>query len=103
MNREIPEGIIDEVDQEHRRRLWWTVYILDRRLSINMGSPLSGLRDEDIDLSLPDNGSYKGPCPGLHLHVKITKLTGNVMTGKYSCYPCLSVHLANHSSRISSS
>jgi proline utilization trans-activator len=96
MNREIPEGILEELDLEHRRRLWWTVYILDRKLSINMGAPLSGLRDEDMDLSLPNTGVYRGPCPELSLHIKITKLTGNVMMGKLctlivpvSLYRCL--------------
>lgn len=96
MNREIPEGVLSEGEREHRRRLWWTVYILDRKLSINMGSPLSGLQDEDIDVALPNFRSHAVSSEGLSLHVKVTRLTGLVMMGghlptKYSLITILTI------------
>jgi proline utilization trans-activator len=38
--------------QEHRKRIWWSVYILDRTWSFDLGQPVS-IRDEDIDVDLP--------------------------------------------------
>jgi hypothetical protein len=38
--------------QEHRIRVWWTVYILDRSWACMLGKPVS-IQDEDIDINLP--------------------------------------------------
>jgi proline utilization trans-activator len=77
MNREIPPGYLDATECEHRRRLWWTVYVIDRRLSMNTSCP-SSIRDEDIDLSLPSSDFQKISGLGLALHVKLAALTGKV-------------------------
>lgn len=64
----------------HRcRRIWWTVYALDRRLSALSGTPIS-LRDEDITtlLSLENND------PTFFLGVKISRLFGDVLYSVYS-------------------
>ncbi|KMU89092.1 hypothetical protein CIHG_07025 [Coccidioides immitis H538.4] len=34
--------------QEHRNRVWWTAYILDRSWACMLGKPVS-IQDEDID------------------------------------------------------
>jgi proline utilization trans-activator len=81
MNRETPSGFLDQVEGEHRRKLWWTVYILDRKISMNMGSP-STIQDQDIDLALPDTVSWETSSLGLSLHVKLAALTGKVVEGK---------------------
>ncbi|TPX20710.1 hypothetical protein DIZ76_016605 [Coccidioides immitis] len=38
--------------QEHRNRVWWTAYILDRSWACMLGKPVS-IQDEDIDVNLP--------------------------------------------------
>ena len=81
MNREVPPGILDPVECEHRRRIWWTVYIIDRKLSLNVGCP-STIRDEDLNVCLPQ-GDFRGfSGVGLILHVKLASLTGKVMAGE---------------------
>ncbi|KUI60675.1 hypothetical protein VP1G_07865 [Cytospora mali] len=40
------------VEGEMRRRVWWTIYILDRSLSVELGRPLL-IDDSDCDVSLP--------------------------------------------------
>lgn len=47
-----PTQLPDRVHVEHRVRLWWTVYILDRLWATMLGQPVS-IRDEDIDVALP--------------------------------------------------
>lgn len=64
----------------HRcRRIWWTVYALDRRLSAICGSPNS-LRDEDITTPLLPDASD----PAFYLGVRISQLFGNVLSTVYS-------------------
>lgn len=40
------------VEGEMRRRTWWTIYILDRSLALDLGRPML-IDDADCDLSLP--------------------------------------------------
>ncbi|KAI7788590.1 fungal specific transcription factor domain-containing protein [Diaporthe eres] len=40
------------IEGEMRRRAWWTIYILDRSLSVELGRPLL-IEDSDCDVSLP--------------------------------------------------
>lgn len=40
------------VEGEMRRRTWWTIYILDRTLSLEVGRPML-IDDSDCDVSLP--------------------------------------------------
>ncbi|KFH46976.1 putative transcriptional regulatory protein-like protein [Hapsidospora chrysogenum ATCC 11550] len=43
--------------REHRNRVWWTAYILDRSWACMLRKPVS-IQDEDIDVDLPS----KFPC-----------------------------------------
>ncbi|CAN8103803.1 unnamed protein product [Discula destructiva] len=40
------------IEGEMRRRTWWTIYILDRSLSLDLGRPML-IDDADCDVSLP--------------------------------------------------
>lgn len=40
------------IEGEMRRRTWWTIYILDRALAVDMGRPVV-IDDADCDVSLP--------------------------------------------------
>jgi len=40
------------VEGEMRRRVWWTVYVLDRSLAVELGRPVR-IDDSDCDVSLP--------------------------------------------------
>ncbi|CAI4216611.1 unnamed protein product [Parascedosporium putredinis] len=53
------EGSISATDKtddaalrEHRRRVWWSIYSLDRILSVKSGNPVT-IHDEDIGVNLP--------------------------------------------------
>lgn len=79
MNRETPLGSLEKREYERRRRLWWTVYIIDRKLSINMGAPLT-VEDREIDISMPKEDDLGFDNSALILHTKLAMLEGNVMT-----------------------
>lgn len=49
--------ILDKAEREHRRRVWWSIYSLDRILCVKSGNPIT-IQDEDIGVDLPS------PLPG---------------------------------------
>ncbi|KAJ5417519.1 uncharacterized protein N7487_001069 [Penicillium crustosum] len=80
------------VDREHRKRVWWTLYTLDRLCSSNLGYPLL-ISDAVIDVELPTN---EGLIPAeleeftdpshLVANVKLAKITGQILNDIY-CLP----------------
>jgi proline utilization trans-activator len=81
MNRQSPPGSLEKSEYLRRRRLWWTLYIIDRKLSINMGAPLT-IHDEEIDISLPTEDDLGFDNSALILHIKLSAIEGDVMKGK---------------------
>jgi hypothetical protein len=58
LHQEVDDSAMDMVEREHRRRVWWSVYSMDRIISVKSGNPIS-IHDEDIDVTLPS------PIPGV--------------------------------------
>ncbi|KAF5687779.1 transcriptional regulatory [Fusarium denticulatum] len=73
--------------KEHRIRLWWSVYILDRLLSSKIGLPLL-ISDQDISVDLPSNSpALISEDFGDHSHflatVRLSKIAGNISRSLY--------------------
>lgn len=58
LHQEVDDPAMDIVEREHRRRVWWSVYSMDRIISVKSGNPIS-IHDEDIDVAWPN------PMPGV--------------------------------------
>lgn len=52
LHREVSDQEIDSETREHRRRVWWSTYSMERLLCVTSGHPIS-IQDEDIDLLPP--------------------------------------------------
>lgn len=52
LHQEVSDQDIDNDTREHRRRVWWSTYSMERLLCVTSGHPLS-IQDEDVDLALP--------------------------------------------------
>jgi proline utilization trans-activator len=63
------------------RRIWWTVYALERKLSSSMGVPVL-LHDEDLTTTLPDAENSDVSATGQVIHVKIGRLLGEVVSSR---------------------
>lgn len=51
----IPETQMrDAGEREHRNRIWWTAYTLERMWAAKLGFP-PAIRDDDIEVNLPSN------------------------------------------------
>ncbi|KAG7417027.1 Proline utilization trans-activator [Fusarium oxysporum f. sp. rapae] len=73
--------------REHRIRVWWSVYLLDRLLSSKIGLPLL-ISDVDISVDLPSNSpSLTSEDFGDHSHflatVRLAKIAGNISRSLY--------------------
>jgi proline utilization trans-activator len=84
MNREFESGILSDEDNEHRMRLWWTVYMIDRKLTYLMGVPLSL---HDVDITVPKPALHSGntgndTAAAFALHIHLSTELGRVLYGK---------------------
>jgi proline utilization trans-activator len=92
------------VYREHRKRVWWTLYTLDRLCSSNLGYPLL-ISDAVIDVELPTN---EGLVPAeleeftdpshLVANVKLAKITGQIREGAFPLQPIARITNELHSS-----
>lgn len=88
---------VTRYELEHRRRLWWTVYMYERMLSSKAGLPLS-LNDNSIGTELPDDFDMFNPPPGCEHYifpeaeyitncVKITQINAKILSCLYQKQP----------------
>lgn len=88
---------VSRYELEHRRRLWWTVYMYERMLSSKAGLPLS-LNDNSIATELPDDFDMFNPPPGCEHYifpeaeyitncVKITQINAKILSCLYQKQP----------------
>lgn len=63
------------------RKVWWTIYILDRRFSSLIGVPNS-LHDEDISAPFPIFPDSQANTAVFALHVKLAQALGMVVKGR---------------------
>lgn len=90
LHRKIPaNSSLSPPEKEHRIRVWWTVYTLDRLMSSKVGLPTM-IQDTEIDAQIPsmngltqhDMEDFYDPA---HLVAQITlsRITGNVLGNIY--------------------
>ncbi|EJT82476.1 C6 transcription factor [Gaeumannomyces tritici R3-111a-1] len=87
LHQEIPplpdsnhQTAISDAGREHRRRVWWSIYSLDRILCAKSGNPIT-IQDEDVGVHppspLPSEPEY---CPALVLrhYTELSRILGDV-------------------------
>ncbi|KAM0476788.1 hypothetical protein ACHAPX_006213 [Trichoderma viride] len=71
---------LDKTAREHRRRVWWSIYSLDRILCVKSGNPIT-IQDEDIGVDmpspLPGDAEY---CPAVVLrhYTELSRILGRI-------------------------
>ncbi|KDN70964.1 hypothetical protein CSUB01_09962 [Colletotrichum sublineola] len=66
----------------HLNRLWWTVYMQERRLAAATGNP-SGIPDEAIEVDMPQDSPGFPPALPLRTNIKIARVTGRILPTIY--------------------
>ncbi|KAK0706192.1 fungal-specific transcription factor [Lasiosphaeria miniovina] len=76
---------LDAAAREHRRRVWWSIYSLDRILSVKSGNPTT-IQDDDIGVQLPSQlPSEPTYCPAVVLrhYTQLSRILGDITTAIY--------------------
>ncbi|KAF2998050.1 hypothetical protein E8E14_005142 [Neopestalotiopsis sp. 37M] len=77
LHREMESVDMNNSETQRRHAIWWTVYILDRKLSSLMGAPTS-VHDEDVTAPLPALTNAL-TAKGLGVHVRVSRLLAKVV------------------------
>lgn len=80
---------LDDVTREHRRRVWWSVYSLDRIHSVKSGNPIT-IYDEDIGAAFPSKLPHElDYCAAVVLrhYTKLSQICGEITVSIYRRTP----------------
>ncbi|KAL0943358.1 fungal specific transcription factor domain-containing protein [Colletotrichum truncatum] len=69
-------------EKVHLNRLWWTVYMQERRLAAATGNP-SGILDDVIEIDMPIDSPGFPPALPLRTNIKIARVTGRILSTIY--------------------
>ncbi|XP_044722134.1 fungal specific transcription factor domain-containing protein [Hirsutella rhossiliensis] len=80
-------GADEAAAREHRRRVWWSVYSLDRILCAKSGNPLT-IQDDDIGVDQPAplaGADDAASCPAVMLrhYTQLSRILGRIHTTIY--------------------
>ncbi|KAJ4387525.1 Transcriptional activator [Gnomoniopsis smithogilvyi] len=89
LHQETSSPDLDNAAKEHRRRVWWSVYSLDRIQSVKSGNPIT-IYDEDIGVAfpskLPGEPEYCAAVVLKH-YTKLSQICGEITLSIYRRTP----------------
>ncbi|KAL4781225.1 fungal-specific transcription factor domain-containing protein [Aspergillus varians] len=79
LHQEVADQEIDVRSKEHRRRVWWSTYSMERLLCVTSGHPIS-IQDEDIDVLYPQPlpGEDSRPASILRSYTELSWIQGTI-------------------------
>jgi proline utilization trans-activator len=77
MHTDMPVENLGQPLVQRCRKIWWTVYILDRQMTSLMGLPQS-IRDEDITCRLPDTLGSAQRVSALDMQIKLARIYAEI-------------------------
>ncbi|ROV91864.1 hypothetical protein VMCG_09185 [Cytospora schulzeri] len=89
LHQETSNPDLDDATKEYRRRVWWSVYSLDRIHSVKSGNPIT-IHDEDVGVALPSklpNEPEYCPAVVLRHYTKLSQICGDITTSIYRRTP----------------
>ncbi|KAK0369365.1 hypothetical protein CLIM01_13277 [Colletotrichum limetticola] len=82
LHREPLRNQLNDSEANRLRCVWWTLYILDRKMSSLMGAPNS-IQDSDITIQLPRSDPVVHKYKALGIHVVLSQLLAKVLNTVY--------------------
>jgi proline utilization trans-activator len=82
MHTDMPVMNLGEAVVQRCRKIWWTIFILDRHMTALMGLPQS-IRDEDVSCQLPDYSSSPQRAAALNMQIKLAKVHTDIASTVY--------------------
>lgn len=84
-------------ESTHANRLWWTIHMLEKRITIATGFPLVLLDDTFMDTSLPiDSPGFPNPS-SIRINIQIAQIQGKIYSGEAdNCRFTINTDLRSH-------
>src|ERR1700744_5310698 len=79
MHTRMPVEYLGEHVVERCRKIWWTVYILDREMTSLMGLPQS-FCDRYVQAPLPTSSDSAGKPTSFGMHIKLSQIIADINT-----------------------
>ncbi|KAF2644028.1 hypothetical protein P280DRAFT_496490 [Massarina eburnea CBS 473.64] len=83
LHTDMPIAELGEPLVQRCRKIWWTIYIMDRYMTSLMGLPLS-IRDDDISCRLPSFSGSVQKAISLTMEIKLARIYAAIVTDVYS-------------------
>jgi proline utilization trans-activator len=77
MHTDMPVADLGEPVVQRCRKIWWTVYILDRQMTSLMGLP-QNIRDDDITCRLPNFPGSTQRTAALDMQIKLSRIYADI-------------------------
>ncbi|CCT64208.1 related to positive activator of transcription [Fusarium fujikuroi IMI 58289] len=84
LNKRFPEALRSS-NFEYQRRLWWTVYCIDRKCAAMLGSP-SVMRDDDISIPFPEIKPGDESQNAFAIHAILSSHLGKILDAIYGVH-----------------
>ncbi|KAH7075944.1 Zn(II)2Cys6 transcription factor [Paraphoma chrysanthemicola] len=82
MHTDMPVADLGDATVQRCRKIWWTVYILDRQMTSLMGLP-QNIRDDDITCRLPSFPSSAQRGAALDMQIKLARVYAEISRTVY--------------------
>ncbi|KAI1610690.1 hypothetical protein EDD36DRAFT_489966 [Exophiala viscosa] len=82
MHTEMRSQKVDDALVQRCRKVWWTVYILDRQMSSLMGVPM-GIGDESINAELPTFPNQPQRTMAMDIQIKLSRVLAQILNTVY--------------------
>ena len=83
MHTEMRSQQVDTALVQKCRKVWWTVYILDRQMSSLMGVPM-GIADESISAELPTFLGQPQRSTAMNIQIQLSRVLAQILNSKSS-------------------
>ena len=83
MHTDMPIADIGDVTVQRCRKIWWTVFILDRQMTSLMGIPQS-MRDDEITCRLPTFPTSPQRAAALDMQIKLSRIYADIARSRWS-------------------
>lgn len=96
MHTDMPVENLGDALVQRCRKIWWTVYILDRQMTSLMGLPQS-IRDDDISCQLPTFSGSSQRAAALNMQIKLARIYADIARSMLdsSLYPSVMILIFN--------
>ncbi|ETI21010.1 hypothetical protein G647_07353 [Cladophialophora carrionii CBS 160.54] len=82
MHTEMGSQQVDQVLAQRCRKVWWTVYVLDRQMSSLMGVPM-GIADELISAELPTFTGQVERSTAMNIQIQLSRILAQILNTVY--------------------